>query len=334
MNKELLLKKYNLQEHPCITLLEYGDEKDWLELRKKGVGGSDVGAIMGLNEYRSILQVYKDKVGESKEVVDNVYVRKGKDLEELIRNYYVVPELAKQGYKVLPVKHTLINEAYPWLRANIDGIAIPEGGNYEKNIVIEIKWVSEWGAQKWGGDLYKGIPPSYYAQVQEYLAITGARMAIVCALFDSNWEMKYYKISRDEVFITSLLKQTKQFMDLNVGMRIPPKVDAELDKIYIAEEVSKPMEKEPVPDRSMDDDIFKYKSVNLQIKALEKDAEALKNLITNKYLEGHRPTLSTNKVSISSYTTRRFDSTAFKEDHPEVYANYVKETTAVKTTIK
>ena len=61
MDKIKIIQHYNLQDNPDIDILEY-TEDNWLELRKKGIGGSDVGAIMGSNEYSSPLQVYKDKV--------------------------------------------------------------------------------------------------------------------------------------------------------------------------------------------------------------------------------------------------------------------------------
>lgn len=39
----------------------------WLQLRRNGIGGSDAGAVCGVNPYRSAFNVYMDKTGQSKE---------------------------------------------------------------------------------------------------------------------------------------------------------------------------------------------------------------------------------------------------------------------------
>ena len=60
------------------------DRGEWLRLRKTGIGGSDAGAICGLNPYASAMSVYKSKVSEDAEDVDNETMRQGRDLEEYV----------------------------------------------------------------------------------------------------------------------------------------------------------------------------------------------------------------------------------------------------------
>ena len=43
--------------------ISYKNEDEWLDIRKKGIGGSDAGAIMGKNKYKNIIDVWKDKTG-------------------------------------------------------------------------------------------------------------------------------------------------------------------------------------------------------------------------------------------------------------------------------
>ena len=43
-----------------VSTLNLG-KKEWLKYRKGGIGGSDAGAICGLNPYRTAIQVYTDK---------------------------------------------------------------------------------------------------------------------------------------------------------------------------------------------------------------------------------------------------------------------------------
>ena len=42
-------------------------KEDWLRYRKCGITGTDAGAILGLNPYRSAFQVYHDKISDTTE---------------------------------------------------------------------------------------------------------------------------------------------------------------------------------------------------------------------------------------------------------------------------
>ena len=50
-------------------------KEDWLRYRKCGITGTDAGAILGLNPYRSAFQVYHDKISDTIENIDNEAMR-------------------------------------------------------------------------------------------------------------------------------------------------------------------------------------------------------------------------------------------------------------------
>ena len=52
-------------------------KEDWLRYRKCGITGTDAGAILGLNPYRSAFQVYYDKISDTIENIDNEAMRQG-----------------------------------------------------------------------------------------------------------------------------------------------------------------------------------------------------------------------------------------------------------------
>ena len=58
------------------------DKESWLRYRKRGIGGSDAGAVCGLNPYRTAIQVYYDKTSDSIEDIDNEAMRQGRELEK------------------------------------------------------------------------------------------------------------------------------------------------------------------------------------------------------------------------------------------------------------
>ena len=60
------------------------DRNEWLKIRKTGLGGSDAGAVCGLNPYVSPMAVYRDKVSDETDMGDNEAMRQGRDLEEYV----------------------------------------------------------------------------------------------------------------------------------------------------------------------------------------------------------------------------------------------------------
>ena len=60
------------------------DKKEWLQYRKQGIGGSDAGAVCGLNPYRTAMQVYQDKISKETEEIDNEAMRQGREFEDYV----------------------------------------------------------------------------------------------------------------------------------------------------------------------------------------------------------------------------------------------------------
>lgn len=65
------------------------DKKEWLLYRKQGIGGSDAGAICGLNSYRTAMQVYLDKTSEEVEEIDNEAMLQGRDFEDYVARRFM-----------------------------------------------------------------------------------------------------------------------------------------------------------------------------------------------------------------------------------------------------
>lgn len=65
------------------------EKKEWLTYRKKGIGGSDAGAVCGLNPYRTAIQVYQDKISEEIEELDNEAMRQGREFEDYVAKRFM-----------------------------------------------------------------------------------------------------------------------------------------------------------------------------------------------------------------------------------------------------
>lgn len=328
---------YNLPND--VELIEYTDDT-WLDERRKGIGGSDVAAILGESKYSSPLKVYKDKVdGIREDVSDKVTVRKGKDLEAFVRNIHCVPYFNAIGYDVVHPHHIFVNKHFPWIRANLDGLAVVKENEFgfrgisETNIVIEIKWVSEWAEDAWGDERYGGVPVHYYMQVQTYMAVTGAKKAIVFALFDKHWEVKTYEVKRNEATIARILNETEKFYKQNMCMKVAPTIKASIDTVEVVEEVKK-YTKPTIASDEMAEMAAQYLTTVSESKALETQASQLKDTLIQMHLEGKYPTGNVFKVNLSACSTSRFNTTAFKAAQPELYAQFVTKSEFTKFSVK
>ena len=342
MTEQEILKQYGF-DNPKLHILNFDSEEDWLEQRKTCIGGSDVGAILGLNHYKSALQVYKEKVDNNRQNLSgNVYIKKGNDLESLVRSKYVA-EYAKEYLEGRVVKHPnfiIYNEDYPWLHINLDGVLVLEddflGVMCSETILNEIKFVSEWAEQTWfTDDEYQGIPASYYAQVQTYMLVTGINKTLISPLMDKSWTVKHTMIYKDEEFINLIIRETKQFFNYNMNYKIPPALNTELDKEDIVEKLEENQGfKAVTPSEDFDNKVAEYLKLENEIKELDKIKSKYKDEIVNLHLQGHVSASNLNIVSVSKFTTSRFDTTAFKKANEAMYKDYLKESESLKITIK
>ena len=53
-----------------LTSTEGMPEAEWLEWRKKGIGGSDAGAVLGVSPYKTVRDVYCEKIGRVPDVTE------------------------------------------------------------------------------------------------------------------------------------------------------------------------------------------------------------------------------------------------------------------------
>lgn len=181
--------------------LAYSTKEEWLKLRGQGVGGSDCSIVVGLNPYKSNLQLWQEKLGlRTPPNIDNEHTRYGQACEDALRTIFQADYVGK-----LNITHSdelLIRKDKPYLRASLDGeIEVLEDcrivsfhyGNSEtpesefimdlkKGMrgILEIKTadiLSSMHREKWGDN----IPDNYYCQTIHYLNVTGYDFVIVFA---------------------------------------------------------------------------------------------------------------------------------------------------------
>lgn len=207
-------------------------ESEWQSLRQtfvdRGmVGGSDSGTLLGLNKYKSTINLFYQAIGLSQlpNKMNHIMLH-GKQLEDYVAKCWQYYDGTEDGWvdntlrnnkikSYKKVKAIIENPKYPALFANIDGQITNHPDYGKQKGILEIKTISGYSADSYDA----GIPPSYYTQVQHYMLVTGYKYAEICYLkdgrtlgnvtFDADYEIQETILNRANDFQASVLNARK-----------------------------------------------------------------------------------------------------------------------------
>ncbi|KVC42474.1 endonuclease [Burkholderia pseudomultivorans] len=188
---------------------------DWLQVRRTGIGGSDSAAAVGLNPYKSQLELWLEKTGrdatlarpDPHDTTEPVYW--GALLEPIVAAAYT----HQTGNRVRKVNAVLQHPTIPWMLANLDREVI---GGLDVQI-LECKTAGEFGARHWR----EGVPEYVQLQVQHQLAVTSKRVAHVAVLLCGQ-KLEIHRIERDDELIARLIPLEAQFWQYVTSDTPPP----------------------------------------------------------------------------------------------------------------
>lgn len=200
--------------------------EEWLNLRRTGLGGSDISAIMGFNKYKTPLDVFYEKTTD---VVDDSMSEAaywGIRLEQEVAREFA----ERTGHKVQRVNKMLRHPEQSWMCGNIDrGIVDPEisgvvrwkDGRLTTSRGLECKTANQFLDSEWGEEMTDQVPDAYVCQCQWYMGVTGCTEWYLAVLIGGQ-KFKVYLIKRDDVFIDLLMKAGHAFWHDHVLTGIPP----------------------------------------------------------------------------------------------------------------
>lgn len=246
-------------------------ERAWLEHRTKGVGGSDMSAILGISKFSTPLGIWLSKTVRNIPEKDSWAIRKGKHDEPLLRQWFrdLHPELEVRDGTDL----SLTSRNYPHMLASLDGYLYDPAT--ESFGVLECKTANSYRAQDWRDDDGNPCIPDYYlVQVQHYLAVTGWQWGYVIA-DTSGVEPLIIRFNRDEEDIAVIVRAAEEFWRFVESGEMPALSNADdVRKVY-------PEPTEELEDMSDDDDLYdlmqSYADAQAQAKQAETRADSLKN---------------------------------------------------------
>lgn len=165
-----------LNDAELVGVFDSGSD-EWHEVRASGIGGSDIGTIVGLNPWDSAFALWARRTGQiSSQNVDNWSVRFGHAFEEPILRMW---QQEHPEWEVMRTG-TFRSRRFPWQLANPDALAQHrETGEW---MIVEVKT----SRYPW-----KDVPPSYVAQVQWYMDVLGIDRSVVVGVVGWNWEERF-----------------------------------------------------------------------------------------------------------------------------------------------
>ena len=299
-----------------LTIEEAEKNHDkWLEIRNKGIGGSDAGTIMGVNPYKSRLSLWMEKTGQKEpdDLSDNEAVYWGVHNEPNIATYFE----EKTGKKLRKCG-TMQSTEHPWLLANVDRLVVGEEAG------VEIKTAGVRQAGRWKDE---ELPDEYYCQVQHYMMVTGLPLWYVVVLIGGN-KCLIKPVPRNDSFIEELFRKEAAFWT-TVEHNIMPDVDGLDDTkkaINILYPVAVPKKELELESTDKLEELFKdYAEYKKTIKDLGMLMTECENKIKMLMGDNESAKIGDHKASWSNVSGRTtVDADRLKKEKPEIYNEFLK----------
>lgn len=296
---------------------------DWLEYRKRGIGGSDASVVCGINRYKSPVELWLDKTGQlpPQEAGEAAYW--GTQLEPFVRAEFI----KRTGIEVSHKSELFQSEEYPFMLANLDGICeVPDIGT----CIFEAKTASAYKAGEWENS----IPDEYMCQIQHYMAVTGYAGTYIAVLIGGN-TFKWKFVERDEELISMLIELESAFWN-HVQDGIPPPLDgSDASARFLAERFRDSIPKSHItlPDIAVDL-LAQYDEACKELEAFTEQKQRAENLLKEMMGENEIGTAGDRIITWKSISQERLDSKTLKVEHPVLCKKYTSTTSYRRFSIK
>ena len=273
---------------------------EWYSRRKKGIGGSDSAAVLGVSKWKTPYQVWEDKTGRSEPTEPNQAMRAGTYLEKSIREMY-----SNETGKMVYDPGFSIDKEFPFIVGDVDGLC--------DDRILEIKNCrNEW----------EEIPIEYFFQVQHYMRLFDMPLADIAVLFHGQ-EFRIFTVERDESLWDTILPVYQEFWKC-VETDTPPELET-LDDVNRAYRYSK--EASVILDADSIDKLQRIKTLKKTITGLKEQFSEYEFEVKNKMADNAIGTDESGKTLVTWRTSKpreTFDSKRFREDNPGIYNQYLK----------
>ena len=323
-----------------LVLVETADlsEEDWLDYRRRGIGGSDVSAIFGTSPFRTARDLYYDKLNIASVEDDEgnwVAMEMGHLLEPLVAQIFT----KKTGLEVFQIKKMFQHPQYPFMLADVDYfVRLPN----RKIALLEIKTTNYNAKDHWWKDDEECVPIYYETQGRHYMAVMDIDEIFYCCLYGNNEdEVIIRHLYRDREYEQEMIYLEREFWHDHILTRIPPPYTE--DGSLILESLRRRLgaADKTIPaiqlDNALSTTMLRYlrlqeqkQQVETRVKTLDTEMQRLKGQMVAKLngscmamgeYGGTQYTISYNPISRTGITKDNLQK--LKLLHPDIYDEYV-----------
>ena len=295
--------------------------KEWLEDRRKGIGGSDVGALLGLNKYKSPYTLWAEKSGLlHTDEVDNESMRIGRDLEDYVARRF----MEATGHEVVTSDYSFQSKSHPFMLANVDRLLTDEPCGLEcKTASALTKYDFE------NGD----IPSSYYCQCMHYMAVTGLKKWYIAILVMGKG-FYWFEINRDEEEIKALIEAEEDFWNKVQTGEAPPMDGTTSTATTIGALFNRSHDKECVLGHEAETALSMIYNINTKIKELKEQKTLYENIVKRDMRDAEKAEVEDYTVKWTRKDTERFSQSDLKKYEPSIYKRFSKKATSERFVVK
>ena len=283
----------------------------YLEERRKGIGGSDIAAVLGLSPWKTAYQVYQEKRKEVDDWKGNEATDWGKRLEPVLRQWYS----DTTGRAVRMPEKIICHGKYPYMLASLDGFT-------DDRRIVEIKTARH--GKGWGAPGTNEIPDYYALQCQHYMVVTGYEVTDVPVTIGGG-SPELYEVPADREVQEMILEAAAEFWRrVENGDPPEPKSYADVVSRYGASRGAGAV----YADEADIAKVASLRDVRQRIAELEAFEDDLKAGLIKKIGDSHDVMVDADGRALVTYKlarpASRFDSKTFEKEHPELYKSYLK----------
>lgn len=282
--------------------------EEWLNDRNKGIGGSDVAAVLGLNKWKSSYQLWLEKTGQVEiEFTESEPAYWGNVLEEVVANEFQ----ERTGKKVRRRNQVFEHPLHSFLRANIDRDVVGE------NAILECKTASVYLDKQWDAE---EIPLAYLCQIQHYMNVLNRDFAYIAVLIGGQ-KFIWKRVARDQELIDLITERLVHFWEVNVLKMIEPAIDgSQATSDFLKQHYQEEGQNEIELSSSFDELIQSKLQLKETIKELEQQVNSIDNQLKNE-LGKHEANIGISSnyvVTWKKQERKSLDKKQLEMKYPEV----------------
>lgn len=298
----------------------------WLELRKGGIGSSEVGTILGLNPYETPYQLWRKKKGLDAPTPENFAMRAGHYLEDAVSLFYQ-DETGNEIIKASAGDWIIVNDERPFLRVSPDRTCWKRGmaRKHDNKGIVECKTTQK----EIDGD---SLPQHWFCQLQYQLGVAELNWGAI-AWLTAGREFGYRDLTFDKDFYDWMIEEVTRFwVDCIQGNQEPLAINVEDVILKSPRHIAGKM-------LTANDDIIaelaELKEVREELAALDQRKKAIEESIKMTMGDAEALVLPNTDDVLCTWKAgkdrTKFDDKRFAQEHPDMYAQYTKTTAGTRT---